>query len=220
MTVWSDIGCPWASLALHVLRDAATQRGYTLLVDHRAFPLELFNERPTPRPIIDAEVIAIVGLVPDTGWRAWGSPSWHYPSSTLLAMEAVQAAKSPEVGGLTGSDALDAALRHAFYAEGRCIGIPSVITEVAKSIDVLDAELLSRRLEEGTSRASIYRDWRVAAAPEVRGSPQFFDAAGRTLHNPGVDYRWTSSPDTGGVPRFESYDDTWVEVVLGWTQPG
>lgn len=218
VTVWSDIGCPWASLCLHVLRATAQKHGGHLLIDHRAFPLELFNNRPTPRPIIDAEVIAIVGLVPETGWRAWSSPSWHYPVSTMLALEAVQAAKAPEVGGLAASDALDAALRHAYYAEGRCITVPSVIGDIAGSIDSLDAELLIRRLEEGSARAAVYRDWRLAAAPEVQGSPQLFDATGRTLHNPGVDYRWTSSPDRGGVPRFESYDYSWVEEVLAWAQ--
>ncbi|CAL9557623.1 hypothetical protein [Streptomyces sp. enrichment culture] len=49
VTVWSDLGCPWATLALHTLRTAARAREQDLLIDHRAFPLELFNHQPTPK---------------------------------------------------------------------------------------------------------------------------------------------------------------------------
>jgi len=53
--VYSDIGCPWASLGLFNLRRAAAEEGVRLTVDHRAFPLELFNSRPTPKWILDPE---------------------------------------------------------------------------------------------------------------------------------------------------------------------
>ncbi len=49
MTVWSDLGCPWATLALHTLRASAAERGQELVIDHRAFPLELFNREPTAK---------------------------------------------------------------------------------------------------------------------------------------------------------------------------
>lgn len=214
VTVWSDIGCPWASLCLHVLRAASHSQGRAIEIDHRAFPLELFNRRPTPRPIIDAEVIAIVGLVPETGWRAWSAQSWHYPVSTLLAMEAVQAAKLEPVGSLAASDALDAALRHAFYAEGRCISIPSVIAEVAAMIDGLDDVRLMHTLSTGQSRSTLYQQWQTAKDSAIQGSPYLFDSVGGGMHNPGVVYRWTGPADDGGVPRFESYDPSWTGVML------
>lgn len=65
LTVWSDIGCPWASLALNTVRERARDRGKELVVDHRVFPLELFNNQPTPKFIVDAEVVAIGGVRPD-----------------------------------------------------------------------------------------------------------------------------------------------------------
>lgn len=99
ITVWSDIGCPWATLALHTLHAAAAQRGAELLIDHRAFPLELFNREPTPKPIIDVELVAIAGLRPELDWRPWPGPDSTYPVTMLPALEAVQAAKNPAVGG-------------------------------------------------------------------------------------------------------------------------
>ena len=63
VTVWSDVGCPWATLALHTLHDAAVRAGATLDVTHRCFPLELFNEVPTPKGLLDVEMAGIAGLV-------------------------------------------------------------------------------------------------------------------------------------------------------------
>src|SRR4051794_22061015 len=111
VTVWSDVGCPWAMLALHTLREAARGRGRELLVDHRAFPLELFNRSPSPKTLVDAEVVVIAGRVPELGIQLWNAAEYTYPATTLPAMEAVQAAKDPAVGGLRASDELDEALR-------------------------------------------------------------------------------------------------------------
>ncbi|MCA1671624.1 MAG: dithiol-disulfide isomerase, partial [Actinobacteria bacterium] len=123
VTVWSDTSCPWATLALYTLRAAARDRGRRLLVDHRAFPLELFNRAPTPKFIVDAEIVAVAGHRPELGWKPWPGPDSAFPVTTLPAMEAVQAAKDPTAGGLPASDELDAALRRAFFVDGRCISI-------------------------------------------------------------------------------------------------
>jgi predicted DsbA family dithiol-disulfide isomerase len=56
VTIWSDIGCPWASLAVWRLHARRAALGLTDSVrfEHRCFPLELFNSRPSPRGILDA----------------------------------------------------------------------------------------------------------------------------------------------------------------------
>src|SRR2546421_5874458 len=154
VTVWSDIGCPWATLALHTLRARARERGQRLFVDHRAFPLELFNRRPTPKAILDAEVAVIGSHRPELGWAPWVAAEATYPVTTLPAMEAVQAAKDLAVGGLTGSDELDAALRRAFYTEGRCISLHPVILDVAEGCPPVDADALAAALAEGAGRAA------------------------------------------------------------------
>jgi predicted DsbA family dithiol-disulfide isomerase len=214
VTVWSDIGCPWATLALHTLHAAARDRGRDVLVDHRAFPLELFNSEPTPKPIIDAETVAIGAKVPELGWRMWPGPDWRYPVTTLPAMEAVQAAKARAVGGLPASDQLDGALRHAFYGQGRCVSITAEILAVAAECPLVDEAALAVALERGAGREAIHRDFAVARGPRVQGSPHLFTAAGTDTHNPGAVFKWTGDPYEGGFPDFASYSRDWAGELL------
>jgi predicted DsbA family dithiol-disulfide isomerase len=214
VTFWSDIGCPWATLALHTLHAAARERGVDLLVDHRAFPLELFNRMPTPKGIVDAETVIIGGRVPDLGWRLWHAPESTYPVTTLPALEAVQAAKSPAVGGLRASDELDTALRDAFYVRSLCISIPSVILEVAEQCEHVDQQqALAEALARGDGRAEVYRQWERAQRPDVQGSPHLFTADGHAAHNPGAVYHWTARPPIG-FPVLESYQQEWAGELL------
>ncbi|MGH3761839.1 DsbA family oxidoreductase [Actinophytocola sp.] len=214
VTVWSDIGCPWATLALHTLRAAATERDVDVRIDHRAFPLELFNDAPTPKYILDVEIVAIAGLRPEVGLRPWSASESTYPVTMLPALEAVQAAKDPAIGGLAGSDELDAALRKAFYTDSRCISIPSVILEVAKECSRIEIDALSAALADGTGRREVYRQWETAKGPRIQGSPHLFTVDGYAAHNPGVDYHWTQPPPRGGVPRFDAYDRDWAGGLL------
>lgn len=213
VTVWSDIGCPWATLALATLSEAARTRDEEVLVDHRAFPLELFNRQPTPKHILDAEIVAIAARRPELGWRFWRRPEWQYPVTTLPSLEAVQAAKRPEVGGLPASRQLDTALRRAFYVDGRCISLHPVILDIAERCDLVDAIALAAALAAGHGRAQVYRDWEIARGSRVRGSPHVFTAAGYDRHNPGVTYHWTAPPGEG-FPLLERYDTEWADALL------
>lgn len=213
MTVWSDIGCPWATLALHTLHAAAQRRGVPVVVDHRAFPLELFNDAPTPKGILDAETVTIAAVRPELGWKLWDAPAATYPVTTLPALEAVQAAKLPAVGGPVASDELDTALRRALYAECRCISIHPVILDIAATCAHVDVAALAGALAGGAGRAEVYRDWALAKGPGVQGSPHLFTAGGYAAHNPGATYHWTGRPPTG-FPRLESYDPSWADDLL------
>jgi len=212
VTVWSDIGCPWASQTLHTLRAAIRRNREEVLIDHRVFPLELFNGRPTPKLLLDVELAAIAGAAPELGWLPWTAPDWSYPVTTLPAMEAVQAAKAPEVGGLCGSDQLDAALRRAWYVDSLCISTPGVILETAKACDLVDEDVLADRIARGAGRAEVYRQWDTAAGPEVRGSPHVFTRT-EGVHNPGVSYRWTVSPGEGYL-WVDGLDRSWADPLI------
>ncbi len=213
VTVWSDIGCPWATLALNTLHGAAFARGVEVSIDHRAFPLELFNRTSTPKYILDAEVVCIAAQRPELGWRSWRSPESEYPVTMLAALEAVQAAKNSAVGGMRASDELDAALRRAFYVDGRCISIHPVILDVAAECEHVDAGVLSEALAVGEGRRQVYEQWKVAQGPAVQGSPHLFAAGGFATHNPGVTYHWTAPPGQG-FPRFEQYSTEWADTLL------
>ncbi len=213
VTVWSDIGCPWATLALHTLHAQASARGQQITVNHRAFPLELFNRMPTPKFIVDAEVTVIGGKRPDLGWRPWREPECTYPVTMLPALEAVQAAKDPAVGGLRASDELDTALRAAFYIDHACISISSVVLDIAEGCGHVDTAALADAIASGAGRAEVYRDWQIAQGPKIQGSPHVFARSGFTRHNPGVAYHW-SAPPPAGFPVFESYSDRWAAELL------
>ncbi|MGH3802082.1 MAG: hypothetical protein ACRDTD_18500 [Pseudonocardiaceae bacterium] len=71
----------------------------------------LFDQQPTPKYIVDAEIVTIGARRPELGWQRWTGHEFSYPVTTLPALEAVQAAKDPAVGGLRASDELDSALR-------------------------------------------------------------------------------------------------------------
>src|SRR5438105_2068849 len=116
IVLWSDVACPWATLAVHRIREARSRLGLDnrVTIDHRAFPLELFNQRPTPKPVLEAEVGAVGQLAPDFGWQAWQADPSEWPGTVLLALEAVQAAREQS---LFGAEQLDYGLRRAFFAE-------------------------------------------------------------------------------------------------------
>ncbi|KRE38956.1 dithiol-disulfide isomerase [Janibacter sp. Soil728] len=217
ITVWSDIGCPWATLALHTLRTTAATKRQPLLVDHRAFPLELYNARPTPKLVLDAEIVAIGARIPGVGLRLWDRDQATYPVTTLLAMEAVQAAKAPDVGGLAASDQLDAALRRAMYHDHRCISILSEVERSARECDEVNVEALLEALHCGSARADVYAQWMLSHDESVQGSPQIMTAQGTSLHNPGVTYNWTAPPTDGGLPHFTAYETSWAHDLLGET---
>lgn len=213
IAVFSDVGCPWASLATHRLRAHRSALGLDGVIefDHRAFPLELINRRPTPKRVLDAEIAAIAAIEPALEWVPWYRPESSYPVTTLLPMEAVQAAKAAEVGGLRASDDLDAALRHAFYAQSRTISLLPVVLEVAGQCATVAADALEVALHRGSGRAEVIAQWRRAGA--VRGSPHLFSADGSDIHNPGIRLSWTGEPGRSFV-RIDRDDPSVYDELL------
>jgi len=198
IVVWSDLACPWAHLAvyrLHQARRALDLEGVVHL-DHRVFALELVNSRPTPKRVLVAEVPVAGGLAPGAGWEVWqGQPS-QWPVTTLLALEAVQAAK---VQGLAPSEDLDRALRVAFFGQSRCISMRSVILAVAKECGSVDVDRLREALDDGRARATVMGQHAQSSGPDsaVTGSPHLFLPDGSDVHNPGVELRWEGRQGQG-----------------------
>lgn len=196
--IYSDIGCPWASLAIHRLHLARERAGLVdqVSMDHRAFPLELINDRPTPRATLDGEVRAIEDLEPDLGWNHWDADAHAYPVTTLPALEAVQAAKRQ---GLRAAEELDQELRGAFFGRSRCISMHHEILSAAHGCPSVDVEELEAALIEGRSRKAVFDQLREARRWDVEGSPHLFLADGSDFHNPGVTFRWEGEPQRGSV---------------------
>jgi predicted DsbA family dithiol-disulfide isomerase len=212
IAVWSDIGCPWAHIAVYRLHEtrARLRLERRVALDHRAFPLELFNSQPTPKPEIDAEAAALSRVEPGAGWEPWSGPEWTYPVTTLPALEAVQAAKEQ---GMAASEELDRGLRLALFGQSRCVSMRHVILEVASECDSVDVDALRAALDAGTHRRRILEDWQEAGRPAVRGSPHLFLADGTDAHNPGLTLASSGDEAETGLPAVER-DDPSVYVDL------
>ncbi len=194
IVVYSDIGCPWAHVAVWRLHDARRRLGLEERVafDHRVFPLELFNSQPTPRDELEVELDACSALAPRAGWQPWSAPAWAWPSTLLPPMEAVQAAKEQ---GLAASEQLDRGLRRAFWGESRCISLRHVILEVAAECDGVDLEALAEAFDTGRARHLVFEQYEVARSGAVDGSPHLFLSDGTNVQNPGIEATWEEGRD-------------------------
>ncbi|MDQ3404385.1 MAG: DsbA family protein [Actinomycetota bacterium] len=209
--IWSDLLCPFAHVVIYRLTVARAELGLTDQVhfDHHAFPLELFNG-PHPRQGTDSEAVGIGQVEPEAGFRLWTAADWLYPSTVLLAAEAVLAAK-PQ--GLKASEELDRALRKAFWLDCRSIGHRQVILDVAGEVESVDVTALAEALDSGKHRGDLMADYAVAQSDAVQGSPHLFLSDGTNVNNPGMKVRW-EGPWAAGYPVVDSYDPAWAAAFL------
>jgi predicted DsbA family dithiol-disulfide isomerase len=212
IVVYGDLACPWATCAVARLHHAREQLGLVddVAFDLRAFPLELVNERPTPKTVLDAEIPVAGALEPDFGFRVWSEPDWTWPGSVLVALEAVQAAKEQS---LSASAGLDLALRRAFFRDHRPVSLLPVVLDVAAETDDVDAEALAKTLHAGGHRAVVVDQWRAAEDFGVEASPHLFLADGTDYVNPGVEMHWVEEPGTG-FPIVDEDDPSVYEEIL------
>jgi predicted DsbA family dithiol-disulfide isomerase len=213
IAIWSDIGCPWAHLAVHRLHETRRSLGLVDAVTfaHRPCPLELFNDRVTPRKTLAAEVPVVGARAPEAGWQEWDAPEWEWPVTMLPALEAVQAVCAQDV---RAAEELDLALRVAFFGESRCISMRHVILEVASKCDRVDGDALAGALDDGVARRTVMARFEEAdRSGEVEGSPHLFLPDGTNAHNPGIDVHWEQGP-SGRHPVIDRDDPAIYEDLL------
>jgi predicted DsbA family dithiol-disulfide isomerase len=217
IVVWSDIACPWATVAVHRLHEARERLGLddAVHLDHRCFALELQNRRPTPYKVLFAELPVAGALAPEAGWQVWQGGPGTWPVTTLPALEAVQAAKAQS---LAASERLDRALRRALFAESRCISMRHVVLEVAEECDTLDVDALRGALDEGRARSSVIEQAASAKDLGVDGSPHVFLPDGSGSFNPGVELHWEGDHGTG-FPVVDSFDPAAYEDLVKRATP-
>ncbi len=212
LVIYADLACPWATACVWNLHQARHEAGLDGRVsfDVRCFPLELVNERPTPRRTLDAEIPVVGRLSPGFGWRVWQDRTDRYPVTTLLALEAVQATKEQ---GLAASEALDLALRRAFFAESRCISLRSVVLDVAESCQGVDPVGLIDALDQGRARELVIEQWKAARPGGVNGSPHVFCPDGTDSANPAVTMHWEGEHGTGFPVVDEFRPDEYADLL-------
>ena len=212
IVVWSEIACPWATLAVHRLHTARRRLGLEdrVRLVHRAFPLELFNEKPTPRKVLAAEVPVVGARAPEFGWQTWQAPESQWPVTTLPALEAVQAAAEQ---GPEAAEQLDLALRRAFFVASRCISLRHVILAAAETCASVDVDALRKALDDGRARRTVVDHWERAEREGVQGSPHLFLPDGIDAHNPGIAMHWEGEHGKG-FPVVDSDDPAVYDDLL------
>ena len=195
IVLFSDIACPWATVAVERFHAARERVGADVRLVHRAFPLELVNERPTPKPTLDAEIPVTAKLVNGV-FRSWAGAVHEWPVTTLLALEAVRAAGDR-------AEEVDRALRLAFFHDSRCISLYTVIVEVARDAGAEVADALA----DGRHRRAVMDDLAAARSGAVKGSPHAFLPDGTDAHNPGIEMHWSAGRPVVDDDDPKSWDD-------------
>ncbi len=201
VTVWSDIHCPWATVAVHRLRAARDEHGLDVVFDQRAWPLELVNGSGTPRHIVPEEAAVLANHEPEIFSRFSGD-SW--PSTFLPAFELVAAAR--RCHDIRAAEDVDYQLRRAFFRHSVDVsiraGLERALRKAATDDPELDTDAVMAEWDRGTVRADVLDDYRRSLELPIQGSPQVFWPDGSTTHNPGMnDHEWVR-----GIPRLRSTD--------------
>jgi predicted DsbA family dithiol-disulfide isomerase len=215
VVVFSDIACPWATVVVLRLRGARAALGLTgeLPLVHLAHPLELVHDHPLARRIIDAEVPVCASATPDFGWSLWQGRLDEYPVSSLLAIEAVQAARRQSEAA---AEELDVELRAALFVRSRCITLRHEVLAAARRCPTVDLDRLEHDLDRGVARAAVSRQSRAARAGAAACSGYVVLPDGRGWCNPGVTTSWIGPPLPAGTPRLERDDPSvYLDLVRG-----
>jgi predicted DsbA family dithiol-disulfide isomerase len=159
--VFADVVCPFTHVGLRRLVARRAELGGDEILQVRAWPLELVNGAPLEAELVAEEIEALrEHAAPDLfeGFDADCFPSTSLPAMTLAA-EAY--GRDPQLG-----EQVSLHLRDALFEEGRDIGAPEVVADIAGAHG-LDEPV-------AVDRASIDADWEEGRRRGVEGSPHFF----------------------------------------------
>lgn len=203
ITIWSDLHCPWAYVAvlrLHRMRDHLRADGVEF--ELRAFPRELAEQRGIDAGRTSREMVALAQLEP-TAFSTYRGDAW--PTTSLPAFEAQKWGFSlgQEIG-----ERFDLALRRAFFLHGHNLSLRHELTAVAAAEGLSD-EQLGAALDDGRFRKAVTADFTEAVDAGVEGSPQVVLPDGTTHYNPGITYRVER-----GIPIVQSDHPSVYEELI------
>jgi hypothetical protein len=145
----------------------------------RFFPLELLRPGGPPRPLLEQEWWLAAIQEPDAAFAPYPDDDW--PATTLPAFDAAWAARNQ--GHAVGTD-YDLRVRRAFFGEGRNIGRPEVLLDIACEAS-LDMKRFQRDVGSQEARAAVIEESRIGREQFlVRGTPTLTLADGTHLKLP------------------------------------
>jgi predicted DsbA family dithiol-disulfide isomerase len=202
--VFSDIHCPWGYLASFRLRELEPEwRGRVRLV-WRCLPLEVVNNRGTPKQIVDQELPYLLQIEPDIPARPWRRAEWEYPVTILPAFEALKCAQAQ---GDEAALSFNWAVRRAFFAESRCIALRHILIDIAREAG-LDVAQFASDFDSGRYKHLVIqeseRGWNIL---KVKGSPTLVLPSGEQRPYPAIpELLWDNDDQVIGIKPSESLE--------------
>lgn len=144
----------------------------------RAFPLEIFGGGPPDRKILELEIWLAAIQEPEAVFKPFKD---EWPTTTLPAFEGAWCAF--QQGEMIGLE-FDLRIRRAFFYEGRNIGRPEVVLELAREAG-LDMVHFTRMFNSGAARAAVLEEGRLGKEIyKVHGTPTVMLSDGKKLRHP------------------------------------
>jgi predicted DsbA family dithiol-disulfide isomerase len=175
---WAEYYCPWCYVAALRLHKIMPEYDGRVKLRQRAFPLEIYGGGPPNRKELELEIWLAALQEPEAVFKPFKE---DWPSTTLPAFEGAWCAF--QQGEMIGHD-FDLRIRKAFFYEGRNIGDPEVVLELAREAG-LDIDHFTRLFTSGEARTAVLEEGRLGKEIyKVRGTPTVTLADGKKLRHP------------------------------------
>ncbi len=202
--VFSDLLCPWGYLATFRLRQLEPEWQGRVRFAWRCLPLEVANNRGTPKNVVDQELPYLLQIEPDIPARPWRRADWEYPVTLLPAFEALKCA---EAQGDEAALAFNWSVRRAFFADSRCVSLRHVLIDVAREAG-LDLAQFVRDFDSGDYKYRVIAEsdegWNVL---KIKGSPTLVLPSGEQRPYPATpELLWDAHEHVVGV-RSNDYPE-------------
>ena len=176
---WSEYYCPWTYVAVVRLRAVMPALAGRATLRIRPYPLELIDGYAAPRDVLAQEWWLAAIQEPLAAFAPHSGDDW--PTTTMPAFEAAWCAARQ---GEEAFADFDLRVRRAFFAEGRNIGRPEVLREIAEETG-LDLARFERDFTSGEARPAIVEEARLGREEyRVRGTPTLMLETGKKLRHP------------------------------------
>lgn len=175
---WAEYYCPWCYVAAVRLHKIMPEYQGRVKLRQRAFPLEIYGGGPPDRKELELEIWLAALQEPEAVFKPFKE---DWPTTTLPAFEAAWCAF--QLGEAIGHD-FDLRIRRAFFYEGRNIGKPEVMLELAAEAH-LDIDRFTQLFKSGEARIAVLEEGQSGKEIyKVHGTPTVMLSTGKKLRHP------------------------------------
>lgn len=184
---YGSMECPYAYLATFRLRQVWPEYAGKLKLTWRALSLEYINQQSYPKPLYTAEQELFQQIEPRLPWKLWARPEWQWPVTHWPAFEALACAQAQSCDA---AFEMSWALRHAYFAENRCLSMRHEILAIAEPLNsqgLLNLEQFQQDWDSGKYKSQVLRESQTGWHElKVNGSATLILPDGEQVTNPAV----------------------------------